>query len=187
MISRQMNKNKLTKYNPLEGPSDATAVSLATVYNPNNKHEELKSNMLILFDEGASGSMIKEEIVQDFLEAFGIEQNVEYMTRAGSLACNKRISLQVTFDEFGGATRIHHEFDVYPNRTPVPPYGFAVSQLQPTRADRTGWGHPANRQSPATDRCPHPVFVEAHWPQGTSLVGIYPYYPPLPTHTKLFL
>ncbi|GFH49966.1 hypothetical protein CTEN210_06442 [Chaetoceros tenuissimus] len=115
MISRRMNKNKLTKYNPLEGPSDATAVSLATVYNPSDKHEELKSNMLILFDEGASGSMIKEEIVQEFLEDFGIEQNVEYMTGAGSLACNKRISLQVTFDEFGGATRIHHEFDVDPN------------------------------------------------------------------------
>ncbi|GFH55792.1 hypothetical protein CTEN210_12268 [Chaetoceros tenuissimus] len=115
MISRRMNKNKLTKYNPLEGPSDATAVSLATVYNPNDKHEEIKSNMLILFDEGASGSMIKEEIVQDFLEDFGIEQNVEYMTGAGSLACNKRISLQVTFDEFGGATSIHHKFDVDPN------------------------------------------------------------------------
>ena len=99
----------------MEAPRDATAVSLATVYNPNNEHEELKSNMLILFDEGASGSMIKGDIVQEFLEEFGIEQNVEYMTGAGALACNKRIPLQVTFDEFGGATRINHEFDVDPN------------------------------------------------------------------------
>ena len=37
------------------------------------------------------------------------------MTGAGPLACNKKIKLQVTFDEFGGATRIHHEFDVNPN------------------------------------------------------------------------
>ena len=110
-----MNKHKLTKYNPLEAPRDATAVSLATVYKPNDKHDELKSNMLILFDEGASGSMIKGDIVQAFLEEFGIEQNVEYMTGAGALACNKRIPLQVTFDEFGGATRINHEFDVDPN------------------------------------------------------------------------
>ena len=59
--------------------------------------------------------MIKGEIVQEFLEEFGIEQKVEYMTGAGALACNKRIPLQVTFDEFGGATRINHEFDVDPN------------------------------------------------------------------------
>lgn len=37
------------------------------------------------------------------------------MTGAASLACNKKIPLQVTFDEFGCVTRIVHEFDVNPN------------------------------------------------------------------------
>ena len=55
------------------------------------------------------------EIVKQFLKAFGIDTNVEYMTGAASLACNKKIPLQVTFDEFGCVTRIVHEFHVNPN------------------------------------------------------------------------
>lgn len=61
MISRHANKIKLSKFDPLEAPTDPTPVTLATVYNnPNNEHEQVQSNMLALFDDGSSGSMIKE-------------------------------------------------------------------------------------------------------------------------------
>ena len=115
LISKRTNKNKITKFDPLVVPTDPTPVSLATVFNPKDEHQEVKANMLVLFDNGSSGSMIKQEIVEPFLDAFGIEQNIEYMTGAGLLTCQKKIPLQVTFDEFGGATKINHEFDVDPN------------------------------------------------------------------------
>ena len=115
IISKRISKHKLSEFNPLEVPKDPTPVTLATVYNPEDEHEQVKSNMLVLFDDGSSGSMIKQEIIDTHLEAFGIDANIEYMTGAGPLSCNKKIKLQVTFDEFGGATRIHHEFDVDPN------------------------------------------------------------------------
>ena len=115
IISKRINKNKLSKLDPLGVPTDPTPVTLATVYNPNDKHEEVKTNMLVLFDDGSSGSMIKGDIVKPFLREFGVNQNVEYMTGAGPLACNQKIQLQVSFDEFGGATRVIHDFDVDPN------------------------------------------------------------------------
>jgi hypothetical protein len=77
--------------------------------------EKVKTNMIILCDSGSSGSMVKGEIVQDFLEEFGIKQNIEYLTAAGSLSSTAKIPLQISLDEFGGATKILHDFDVDPN------------------------------------------------------------------------
>jgi hypothetical protein len=91
----------------LEPPKDATPVTLATLYNPRDKSEKVKTNMIILCDSGSSGSMVKGEIVQDFLEEFGTKQNIEYLTAAGSLSSTAKIPLQISLDEFGGATKYY--------------------------------------------------------------------------------
>lgn len=62
------------------------------------QNEVLKTNMIVLCDAILSESMIKGEIVAPFLEEFGEQHYIEYMTGSGNLACNVKISLQISLN-----------------------------------------------------------------------------------------
>ena len=68
--------------------------------------------MIVLFDCGSSDSMVKEDIVKDHKDEFFEKQEATYQTAAGSFTSNASIDLAISFDEFGGATKINHKFDI---------------------------------------------------------------------------
>ena len=116
MISKNKKRHKLTNLD-LTNPSakDGTPVTLASVFDPKDQDTIIKEHLFVLIDSGASHSMAKASLFKKYKKSFFRKEKSSYKTAAGTFESRFNMSLTFKLDEFGGNTKIHHNFDLDEN------------------------------------------------------------------------
>ena len=118
LLYKNNNKIKLNSLDLINQTNSLsyTPVTLASLYDPMDHKRVIQNNVVVLIDSGASHSMAKASLVMTYKESFFKRSEASYKTAAGTFKSKFSMKLTVTLDEFGGGTKIKHNFDINENK-----------------------------------------------------------------------